>query len=130
MPTFSSGSTWRNFHAPEEQFLPVRKHQQPLFHLKETAENKIVKIATPRRLIVSDIVNLHGICVAGWGIAQVLEVAVKPMLETGALVKLLPEWGDERFPIYAVYPSRNYVPPKVRVFIDFVSSAVSQGTRP
>ena len=91
---------------------------------------KIVKIATSGRLIVSDIVNLHGICVAGWGIAQVLEVAVKPMLETGALVKLLPEWGDERFPIYAVYPSRNYVPPKVRVFIDFVSSAVSQGTRP
>ena len=91
---------------------------------------KIVKIATSGRLIVSDIVNLHGICLAGWGIAQVLEVAVKPMLETGALVKLLPEWGDERFPIYAVYPSRNYVPPKVRVFIDFVSSAVSQGTRP
>jgi DNA-binding transcriptional LysR family regulator len=91
---------------------------------------EIVKIATPGRLIVSDIVNLHGICVAGWGIAQVLEVAVKPMLETGALVKLLPEWGDERFPIYAVYPSRNYVPPKVRAFIDFVSSAVSEGTRP
>ena len=91
---------------------------------------KIVKIATPGRLIVSDIANLHGICVAGWGIAQVLEVAVKPMLETGALVKLLPEWGDERFPIYAVYPSRNYVPPKVRAFIDFVSSAVSKGARP
>jgi DNA-binding transcriptional LysR family regulator len=88
---------------------------------------KIVKIATPGRLIVSDIVNLHGICVAGWGIAQVLEVVVKPMLETGALVELLPEWGDERFPIHAVYPSRNYVPPKVRVFLDFVSSAVSKG---
>ena len=61
-------------------------------------------------------------------LAQVLEVAVKPMLETGELVRLLPEWGDERFPIYAVYPSRNYVPPKVRVFIDFVSSAVSKST--
>jgi DNA-binding transcriptional LysR family regulator len=91
---------------------------------------KIVKIATPGRLIVSDIVNLHGICVAGWGIAQVLEVAVKPLLETGALVKLLPEWSDESFPIYAVYPSRNYVPPKVRVFIDFISSAASKGTPP
>ena len=89
---------------------------------------KIMKIATPGRLIVSDIVTLHGICVAGWGIAQVLEAAVKPMLGTGALVKLLPEWGDERFPIYALYPSRNYVPPKVRVFIDFVSSTVSQST--
>jgi DNA-binding transcriptional LysR family regulator len=91
---------------------------------------KIVKIATAGRLIVSDIVNLHGICVAGWGIAQVLEVAVKPMIETGALVKVLTEWTDESFPIYAVYPSRNYVPPKVRVFIDFVSSAVRKDTPP
>jgi DNA-binding transcriptional LysR family regulator len=90
---------------------------------------KIVKIATAGRLIVSDIVNLHGICVAGWGIAQVLEVAVKQMIETGALVELLPEWSDERFPIYAVYHSRNYVPPKVRAFVDFVSSAVSVGAR-
>jgi DNA-binding transcriptional LysR family regulator len=88
-----------------------------------------VKIATAGRLIVSDIVNLHGICVAGWGIAQVLEVAVKQMIETGALVELLPEWSDERFPIYAVYHSRNYVPPKVRAFVDFVSSAVSGGAR-
>jgi len=89
---------------------------------------KIARIATTGRLIVSDIVNLHSICVAGWGIAQVLEIAVRPMLETGALVRLLPEWGDERFPIYAVYPSRNYVPPKVRVFIDFVSSAMRKRT--
>lgn len=89
---------------------------------------KVVKIATPGRLIVSDIVNLHGICVAGWGNAQVLEVIVRPMLKTGALVELLPDWCDERFPIYAVYPSRNYVPPKVRVFLDFISTAMSKGT--
>jgi len=84
-----------------------------------------VKIATPGRLIVSDIVTLHGICMAGWGIAQVLEIAVQPMLSSGALVELFPEWGDERFPIHAIYPSRNYIPPRTRVFLDFVSSAVS-----
>ena len=86
---------------------------------------KIVKVATAGRLIVSDIVNMHGICVAGWGIAQVLEVIAKPLIETGALVSLLPTWCDERFPIYAVYPSRNYVAPKVRVFLDFVITAVN-----
>jgi DNA-binding transcriptional LysR family regulator len=87
---------------------------------------KVVTTPTPGRLIVSDIAALHGICVAGWGIAQVLEVVVKPMLQTGALVELLPDWCDERFPIYAVYPSRNYVAPKVRVFLDFVSFAMSK----
>jgi DNA-binding transcriptional LysR family regulator len=85
---------------------------------------KIVKTATSGTLIVSDIVSLHGICMAGWGIAQVLEIAVRPLLASGALVDVLPEWGDERFPIHAIYPSRSYVPPRTRAFLDFVSSAV------
>ena len=97
------------------------------FQWEHERGRKIVKIATKGRLIVSDIVTFHGICMAGWGIAQVLEIAVKPMLASGALVELLPEWGDERFPIHAIYPSRNYVPPRTRVFLDFISSAVSEG---
>ena len=97
------------------------------FQWEHQLGRKIVKIATKGRLIVSDIVTFHGICMAGWGIAQVLEIAVKPMLASGALVELLPEWGDERFPIHAIYPSRNYVPPRTRVFLDFISSAVSEG---
>ena len=96
------------------------------FQWEHQRGRKIVKIATPGRLIVSDIVSFHGICMAGWGIAQVLEIAVKPMLASGALVELLPEWGDERFPIHAIYPSRNYVPPRTRVFLDFVSSVVGK----
>jgi DNA-binding transcriptional LysR family regulator len=87
---------------------------------------KIVKIDTPGKLIVSDIVSFHRICTSGWGIAQVLEVAVRPMLASGALVELLPDWGDECFPIHAIYSSRNYVPPRTRVFLNFISSVVSE----
>ena len=98
------------------------------FQWEHQRGRKIVKIATKGRLIVSDIVTFHSICMAGWGIAQVLEIAVKPMLASGALVELLPEWGDERFPIHAIYPSRNYVPPRTRVFLDFVSSVVTKAS--
>jgi len=90
---------------------------------------KIVKIDTPGKLIVSDIVSFHGICTSGWGIAQVLEVAVKPMLASGALIEVLPDWGDERFPIHAIYSSRNYVPSRTRVFLNFISSVVSEDHR-
>lgn len=86
--------------------------------------HKVVKVATPGRLIVSDIASLHNVCVAGWGIAQVLEIIAKPLVDAGTLVQLLPAWCDEQFPIHAVYPSRNYVAPKVKVFLDFVISAV------
>jgi DNA-binding transcriptional LysR family regulator len=94
------------------------------FQWEHQRGRKIVRIPTPGRLVVSDIVSLHRICMAGWGVAQVLEVAVKPMLAAGALVELLPEWGDERFPIHAIYSSRSYVPPRTRVFLDFISSVV------
>lgn len=90
---------------------------------------KIVKVEPPEKLVVSDLVTLHRICLAGWGIAQVLEVAVRPMLASGALIELLTDWGDERFPIQAVYPSRTYIPPKLRVFLDFASSVVNEDSR-
>ncbi len=98
------------------------------FQWEHQRGRKILRIVTPGRLIVSDIVSLHGICMAGWGIAQVLEVAVRPMLASGALVELLPEWSDERFPIHAIYSSRSYVPPRTRAFLDFISSALSGST--
>ena len=89
---------------------------------------KAIKIPTPGRLVVSDIVTLHRICTAGWGIAQVLEVAVRSMLASRTLIQVLTPWGDERFPIHAVYPSRTYVPPKVRLFLDFIASAINGDT--
>jgi DNA-binding transcriptional LysR family regulator len=114
--------------SPEHTLIDYRNPEtgRP-FQWEHHRGRRIVRIATPGKLIVSNIVNLHQICVAGWGIAQVLEILVKPMLASGALVELLPEWCDERFPIHAIYPSRNYVPPRTRVFLDFVSSAVSKG---
>ena len=71
------------------------------------------------RLLVSDSGTLIGACEAGAGIAQVLELGCKHLLDNGRLVELFPEWSDERFPLYAIYPSRLHRAAKVRVFIEF-----------
>jgi hypothetical protein len=46
-------------------------------------------------------------------------------------VQILPQWSDERYPLYAYHPSRHLPPVKVRAFLDFVqeiaASAVSSG---
>ena len=63
-----------------------------------------------------------------FGTVEQLAEAMFALAKVLALVELLPDWCDERFPIYAIYPSRNYVPPKVRVFLDFVSCAMSKST--
>lgn len=86
---------------------------------------RIVKVPTTGRIIVSDIITMHNLCLAGYGIVQVMENAVSRLLTQGRLIDLFPEWPDERFPFYAVYPSRKYLPAKTRAFLDFVLSLPS-----
>ena len=71
------------------------------------------------RLLVSDAGTLIGACEAGAGIAQVLEIGSQQSLHSGRLIELFPEWSDERFPLYAIYPSRLHRAAKVRAFIEF-----------
>jgi DNA-binding transcriptional LysR family regulator len=55
-----------------------------------------------------------------YGIAQVLELGVDAHLSSGRLVILFPDWDEELFPLYAYYPSRQYLAPKSRAFLEFL----------
>ena len=88
---------------------------------------RIVKVPTSGRIILSDIITMHNLCLAGYGIAQVMENAVSRLLRQGKLIDLFPDWPDERFPFYAVYPSRKHLPAKTRAFLDFLASLASSG---
>ena len=46
-------------------------------------------------------------------------------LQSGALVELMPQYRSQEFGIYAVYPTRQYVSPKVRAMIDFLSKELA-----
>jgi DNA-binding transcriptional LysR family regulator len=89
---------------------------------------RIVKAPTNGHIIVSDIITMHNLCLAGYGIVQVMENAVSRLLKQGKLIDLFPDWPDERFPLYAVYPSRKHLPAKTRAFLDFVASLPPSGT--
>jgi len=45
-------------------------------------------------------------------------------LQSGALVELMPSYRSIEFGIFAVYPTRQYVSPKVRALIDFLVKAL------
>ncbi|MEY4883858.1 MAG: hypothetical protein RIS34_1712 [Pseudomonadota bacterium] len=45
-------------------------------------------------------------------------------LQSGALVELMPSYRSIEFGIFAVYPTRQYVSPKVRALIDFLAQAL------
>ena len=44
------------------------------------------------------------------------------LLASGRIVNLFPKWTDERFPLYVYHPSRNFVPAKLRSFLEFVAT--------
>ena len=83
---------------------------------------KKLTVPTAGALTVNDVGTMHSVCVAGYGIAQVMAFGIESLLVSGKLVGLFPDWPDERFPLHALYPSRLHVPAKTRAFLDFVMS--------
>ncbi|HEV7835613.1 MAG TPA: LysR family transcriptional regulator [Caballeronia sp.] len=83
---------------------------------------KKILIAARGRLSANDVGTMHGVCLAGHGIAQVLALGAEQLLASGRLIDLFPDWPDETFPLYAAYPSRHHLPAKVRAFLDFIVS--------
>jgi DNA-binding transcriptional LysR family regulator len=86
------------------------------FHNKQ----KKIVIEPRARLTVNDSGTLLSTCIAGYGIAQIMEYGCAQLISEGLLVDLFGDWPDERFPLYALYPSRHHPPAKTRVFLDFV----------
>ena len=90
---------------------------------------KKITVPTDAQLLLTDVATMHGACLAGYGIAQVMELGVEPLLASGRLINLFPACEDEHFPLYAYYPSRHLLPSKTRAFLDFVLKIVSASRR-
>jgi DNA-binding transcriptional LysR family regulator len=55
----------------------------------------------------------------GLGIARLPTFVAGPYIESGALIHLLPNYDMPKIAIYALFLERQYMPAKVRAFIDF-----------
>jgi DNA-binding transcriptional LysR family regulator len=90
---------------------------------------KKMAITPHGRLTVNDVGTLHSVCTAGQGVAQILSLGAESLMASGKLVELFPDWGDEVYPLYALYPSRHHPPAKVRAFYDFIVSLTGAAPR-
>jgi DNA-binding transcriptional LysR family regulator len=90
---------------------------------------KVVDVTTSSRLLLTDVGTILTTCLAGVGIAQIKAIGIQELLDSNQLVDLFPDWPDERFPLYALYPSRHLPAAKVRAFIDFFGAAIGADNR-
>jgi DNA-binding transcriptional LysR family regulator len=67
----------------------------------------------------------RSITLAGGGISLQPSFMIAEDMRRGDLVEILPEYKSVELGIYAVYPSRKHLPPKVRVFINFLAEKFS-----
>jgi len=87
---------------------------------------KVVPVDVKGRLVINDSGAYLAACNAGLGLAQIFEWGLTKPRELTPLVQVLPDWADERWPLYAYYVSRHHPPAKVRAFVDFVVALVDR----
>jgi DNA-binding transcriptional LysR family regulator len=65
-------------------------------------------------------IAVHAATLSGLGIAQLASYVAVPDLKAGRLISCLDEFVVSQRPIYAVYPHRRHLSPKVREFVNFL----------
>jgi DNA-binding transcriptional LysR family regulator len=82
------------------------------------------------RTIISNAIALQQCAIVGMGLALLPHWLISEDLNSGRLLNLFPAYEvtatDFSTAAWLVYPSRNYVPLKVRAFIKFVKQAISE----
>ena len=116
-------------HGRPRQPSDIEKHTCILFRDPATnrpfewelhSKSTVLKLVARGPLYVNDATTAVGACVAGAGIAQLMEFGTQDLFASGALVNLFPNWCDELFPLYVYYPSNRLPAAKVRAFTDFI----------
>ena len=63
---------------------------------------------------------------AGLGLGGMARFGVGSLIESGRLERVLPDWSLPPTTAYAVYPHREHVEAKIRLFVDFLAAALER----
>jgi DNA-binding transcriptional LysR family regulator len=88
-----------------------------------TGPDGVVSVQVTPRLRTNNGDTCRAAALRHQGIVLQPSFMVGPDLLQGSLVELMPAWRSVELGVYAVYPSRKFVSPKVRLMIDFLVDA-------
>lgn len=92
-----------------------------VLELDFVSDSRSVEITPNYILSVNDARSYVNAAIGGLGVAVAPGFMINAALESGALIKVLPEWRIEPVPLYIVYPQRRHLSNKVRVFVDWLA---------
>lgn len=96
-------------------------HSQDPWRLEGPDGPVILRIAAPLRTNSNEVVRAAVLASVGIALRSTWDVG--PELRSGALKVVLPQWrASHRVGVFAVYPSRRFLPRKVRLFIDHLAA--------
>jgi DNA-binding transcriptional LysR family regulator len=79
---------------------------------------KSVKIRVTGPVAARDFHVVNAFALRGHGIALVPSCYCDAPIARGELVRVLPEWSSPEIGVHAVYPTRRFMPSKLKVFLD------------
>lgn len=104
--------------------LGYKHFEQHVWHLNYGKRHESIEIK-PCLSANEATVLLHA-AKSGMGVTLQPTYLVSPEIESGSLVRVLPDWQPSKLKIYALYSSRKYLSRAVRAYIDFISEYFSK----
>ena len=88
-----------------------------------TGRDGPISVPVQGRIQVNNTEGVRAAILSGLGIGMVPAWHfVDREIETGRLIPLLPDYEPAPHPIHAVYPTRRFVPPKLRAMLDYLAT--------
>lgn len=79
----------------------------------------------PARLTSNNLGAVRDLTLDGGGIALLSDFMIGDELASGALVHVLPDWTTRPTDVYAAYPPRRNLPPRLTLFLDHLAKALA-----
>ncbi|HTT40240.1 MAG TPA: LysR family transcriptional regulator [Burkholderiales bacterium] len=96
------------------------KHNEADWDLVSGRRKVRVHVSGP--MATHDCLSVSGLVFRGRGVGLLPSTYCEAALERGDLVRLLPRWASPPIPVFAIYPSRKFLPPRVSAFLEALAA--------
>lgn len=96
-------------------------HTRRMYPLEFHRGDESIEVAGNYRIAANDSNAYTAAVLAGFGVAQMVTAFARPLIASGELVEILPEWTQPPLPIHVVYPPNRHLSAKVRAFVDWTA---------